>query len=130
MPSQTRKMRKNPNTNKITQTLLEILMYVKLQHWNTREYNEHIATDELYQSLNSKIDKFIEILLAKKNIKINIPSIYIDTKTNFVKKMRNYETFLLNINSMLPSDKISDLITIRDDILGDINRAIYLFSFE
>jgi hypothetical protein len=44
----------------ITVVFFEILLMVKLYHWKTYSYSTHKATDELYSSLNSNFDKFIE----------------------------------------------------------------------
>ena len=50
----------------ITVVFLEMLMMVKLFHWKTHSYATHKATDDLYDSLNDNIDKFIEFLLLNK----------------------------------------------------------------
>ena len=49
---------------------LQMLNTIKLFHWRTYSYPAHKATDDLYESLNSHIDRFIEILLGK-NTKSN-----------------------------------------------------------
>lgn len=46
----------------ITVVFLEMLMMVKLYHWKTHSYATHKATDQLYDSLNDNVDKFIEVL--------------------------------------------------------------------
>ena len=56
----------------ITVYFLEMLMMVKLFHWKTHSFATHKATDELYESLNEHIDKFIEVLLGKTGSRINL----------------------------------------------------------
>ena len=72
--------RKNRNTGstmsaflkQITVVFLETLMMVKLYHWKTHSYATHKATDQLYDSLNDNIDKFIEVLLGKTGTRIDL----------------------------------------------------------
>ena len=42
---------------------LEFLDNLKLFHWNTRSYSEHMASDQLYEDLTKKIDRLIESIL-------------------------------------------------------------------
>jgi len=51
----------------IVQKFLVLLNTVKLFHWKTTSFAAHKASDELYSSLNSNIDKFVEVLLGKLN---------------------------------------------------------------
>jgi hypothetical protein len=115
--------RKN-NSTSIVFTFLEFINVVKLYHWNTHSYAEHIATDELYISLSKHIDKFVEVMLGSKripNIKKKITLIN-TTHAPFVKKVNEFKQFLLKLN-MNP-----ELMNIRDDILTDVDQFIYLLS--
>jgi DNA-binding ferritin-like protein len=56
----------------ITVKFMEILMMIKLYHWKTHSYSTHKATDELYSKLNENIDKFMEVLLGKTEIRTNL----------------------------------------------------------
>ena len=112
------------NNTSIVFTFLEFLNIVKLHHWNTRSYAEHKATDELYESLNKNIDKFVEVMLGDKrlpNIKKKI-SLANTTHEVFVKKVASFKTFLLKMK-MDPA-----LMNLRDDILTDIDHFTYLLS--
>ena len=51
---------------------LELLMIVKVYHWKTKSYAEHIATDELYSTLNENIDKFVEVMLGKNGSRLKM----------------------------------------------------------
>ena len=53
------------NKSMIIQKLMEMLNIIKLYHWKTTKYSHHVATDELYESLNKNIDRFVEIYLGK-----------------------------------------------------------------
>jgi hypothetical protein len=117
---------------------LEVLIMVKLFHWKTYSYATHKATDKLYSSLNEKMDQFIEILLGKVNNRISL----IDNKTinlfdltskeQLVNKITSFKSYLVDLNNNKAFNLMSnyDLLTVRDEILGDINQFLYLLTFD
>jgi hypothetical protein len=116
---------------------------VKLYHWKTHSYGQHKATDELYAKLNEHIDKFIEILLGKgtkvsgqgREERIQMMEKRIDlieskNVKDFKARMFQYREFLTDFNMHFDSKQDSDLLNVRDEILGDINQFLYLMSFD
>ena len=89
----------------------------------------------LYKELNEHLDEFIETLLGKDqsripNFDIHIPLINNSSKDVFKKRVYTYRDFLINMNNTLDKKKDSDLLNIRDEILGDINQFLYLLTFK
>ena len=132
-------MRNRPNMAEtrahIIRVFLEMLNNVKLYHWKTKSYSQHKATDELYERLNENIDTFVEILLGKDETRIKLLKKHVDlldTKNTFEFKSRMYEyrEFLTEMNTIFDSKKDSDLLNVRDEILGDINQFLYLLTFN
>jgi len=132
-------MRNRPNMAEtrahIVRVFLEMLNNVKLYHWKTKSYSQHKATDELYERLNENIDKFVEILLGKDETRIKLLKKQVDlldTKSTYEFKSRMYEyrEFLTEMNTIFDSKKDSDLLSVRDEILGDINQFLYLLTFN
>lgn len=124
-----------PLKTKIVKTFIEMLNLVKLYHWKTHSYAEHKATDELYKRLNTNIDRFIEVLLGKDQSRINLVSLRIDlietSSTKDIKhKIHEYRDFLVDLTRLFDARKDSDLLNIRDEILGDLNQFLYLLSFN
>ena len=122
----------------ITVVFLEMLMMVKLYHWKTTSYATHKATDELYSSLNENIDKFIEVLLGKTGARTDLMSqksillIDLNSQEKLKAKIMSFKSFLVNLdnNKALGSMTNSDLLNIRDEILGDLNKFLYLLTFK
>ena len=122
----------------ITITFLEMLMMVKLFHWKTHSYATHKATDELYDSLNEHIDKFIEVLLGKTGSRIDLMSnrtislIDLNSQESLKSKIMSFKSILVGLdnNKALSSMSNSDLLNIRDEILGDLNKFLYLLTFK
>jgi len=122
----------------ITVVFFEMLLLVKLFHWKTHSYATHKATDELYSSLNEHIDKFIEVLLGKSGSRINLMShkeihLYdLDSHEALKRKVDEFKGFLVGLdnNKALSTMSNSDLFNIRDEILGDMNKFLYLLTFK
>ena len=125
----------------IVQKFLVLLNTVKLFHWKTTSFAAHKASDELYSSLNSNIDKFVEVLLGKLNgERVQLVSVHqiplIDFPNqnfSFIKsEIEKYKRYLVDLdnNSFLKKMANPDLYTIRDEILGSLNQFLYLLTFE
>lgn len=123
----------------ITIRFLEILVMIKLFHWKTRSYATHKATDELFEKLNTNMDSFIEILLGKNGgVRTNLMKqktirlIDFIEQNSFKREIEIFKKYLveLNNNSTLKEMSNTDLFSIRDTILGDMNQLLYLLTFH
>ena len=123
-------------------TFFTILNQLKLYHWQTLSYPRHKASGDLYDNLDELFDKFIEVLHGRLLIveKSNYRIMLEENKTTIILKNMNdsngYE-LLLNIKKYLESSEFkniinnsSELINIKDEMLGEVNKTIYLFSLN
>jgi DNA-binding ferritin-like protein len=127
--------KKRPVAGHIVHVFLELLNMIKLYHWKTRSYSQHKATDELYSRLNENIDKFVEVLLGKDQSRIHdmekrMVLINIDNVNDVKGRVLEYRAFLTDMKIYFDEKKDSDLFSIRDDILADVNQFLYLLSFD
>jgi hypothetical protein len=126
------------NIENIVTMFLQMLNTVKLYHWKTISYPEHKATDELYANLNSNIDTFVETMLGKTGGRVNLvkqktlPLLAIENINEFKKEITQYKNFLINMSkdSELNTSSNSDLMNIKDEILGNLNQFTYLLTFK
>lgn len=127
------KITKNTKT-KVIQTFLEMLNCTKLYHWSTYSFSQHKATDDLYNDLNKYIDEFVEIMLGKDKERIysiNMNSSYkIYNKKQFINKLNNFKFFLINLNNYIDPLFDTNLINIRDELLGLLDKLLYLFELK
>ena len=152
MVTRTKTNRKNGNTRKrysststissfnkqVTVTFLEILLMVKLFHWKTHSYATHKATDELYSALNDHMDTFIEVLLGKTGTRVDllnnkkISLIDLSSPEQLKAKVEGFKSYLVSLtnNKALSNMNDTDLLNIRDEILGDLNKFLYLLTFK
>jgi DNA-binding ferritin-like protein len=137
--------RKNRSTDsfsafqkEITVVFFEMLLMVKLFHWKTSSYATHKATDDLYTKLNANMDSFIEVLLGKTGLRIDLMGtksirlIDLNSLESFKKEIESFKGYLvsLNDNSTMKRMSNTDLYNIRDTILGDLNQLLYLLTFK
>lgn len=117
---------------------LQMLNTIKLYHWKTMSYATHKATDELYLSLGTNVDLFVETMLGKKGDRVhltNVKHLPLLDYTNigdFKREIDKYKKYMIEMNDSKTVDLKgnSDLLNIRDTILGDLNKFTYLLTFK
>lgn len=120
---------------KIIQTFFEMINTVRLYHWSTTSYAQHKATDELYNKLNEKTDEFVEILLGKDSRRIHMLETRMDLiDAHSVKDLKiqihEFRDFLIDFDILFDRRKDSDLLNVRDELLGIINQFLYFLTFK
>ena len=109
---------------------------VKLFHWKTHSFATHKATDELYDSLNDHVDKFIEVLLGKTGDRIDlmkhktISLVDLNSNDKLKSKIEIFKGYLVGLSDNKSIMTNTDLLNIRDEILGDLNKFLYLLTFK
>lgn len=125
------KTRRNKSSGgDIVTHLLTIRNQVKLYHWQTGSFARHKATDDLTAALDLNIDAFVESYMGrygrpKVSGSIKLHNFSESAAKAFVAKETKY------LETELPR-KIgkgdSDLLNLRDTILGDLTKVLYLFT--
>lgn len=132
--NKTIKREKKNNFNKLVKHMLELYMLIRIHHWNSYSYSKHKITDNLYDDLSKHIDKYIEVMLGKKYIlnqsalkTLNIPNVPIN---KLQKKIKNFIRELNIFHSKLEEETYNDIHGIRDEIIADLHKYIYLLSMK
>ena len=115
--------------NGIVATLTEMLHTIKLYHWRTRSYSEHKATDNLHEALSEQVDNFVEKLLGSKQTRSNLENLHMhayNTLPALKRRMEYYKRYLRG----MPASLGTDLLNIRDELLGSLNQFSYLLSLH
>ena len=108
---------------------------IKLYHWHTFTYARHKATDDVIKQLDEHIDLFVEIWMGKYGRSrlgsatntVVVRSLTDKTAIKFVKEGLTYLQGPLT-KSLKGSD--TDLMNIRDEMMGNLNQLLYLFTLE
>lgn len=116
----------------IVSHLLTIRNQIKLYHWQTKQFARHTATDALTLALDTNIDAFVESYMGRYGRPTVSGSIKLHNFSeaaakSFVAKETKY------LENELPK-KIgkadTDLLNLRDTILGDLTKVSYLFTLN
>lgn len=109
---------------------------LKLYHWTTNSFARHSAADKLYDELVETSDEFMETYmgkygrptkLGKRDLTFEINALHDGNVNGFLDDCIKYLT--VDITKFLkPTD--TDLLNIRDDLIGKINKTKYLFTLH
>lgn len=108
---------------------------IKLYHWQTHSFAQHKATDDVISALDESIDNYVEVYMGKygrpkvtggSNI-VRVQNMTEKTAVKFIKTCITYLEGPL-IKRLKPVD--TDLVNIRDEMLGELNKILYLFTLK
>jgi hypothetical protein len=115
---------------------LHLREQIKVYHWQTRVYARHIATDKVLIALDELIDKYVEIYIGK----YGRPKLSQTSGTIRIQNMTEAGATKLIQSSIkhlqtkfvrkLSRDRDTDLINLRDEIVGELNKLLYLFTLK
>jgi len=108
---------------------------IKIYHWQTSSYSRHKAIDSLGSAISDKMDSFIEIMQGSRGVKLSISSLEPITLTHqddgsIDDLLVKFKQWLLGELSIYLNNDDMDLKNLRDDIVGDINQTLYLFTLN
>jgi hypothetical protein len=116
----------------IQTTLMQMQNQYKILHWQTMSFSQHKSFDEIVSSLMENTDEFIETYMGKYGRVIAAGTFNITLANykdaNFVALTDSYINFMIGLSSILDASKDSDLLNIRDEILGSLNQLKYLLT--
>jgi hypothetical protein len=114
--------------------LMSLRDQVKVYHWQTMTYSRHIATNDLIPKLDANIDQFVEIYLGRygrpsfSGRTSRIPLKNVDDK-GAAQILHQAIEWMENSLPRYVKKSDTDLLNIRDTIIGDLNQVLYLFTF-
>jgi hypothetical protein len=120
---------KTYSPNCIVGTLIDMLHTIKLYHWRTHSYSEHKATDNLHEALSEQVDSFVEKLLGSKHTRSNLTHLRMNAYNTLPALQRRIEYYKRYLRGM-PASLGTDLLNIRDELLGSLNQFSYMLSLH
>jgi hypothetical protein len=116
--------------------LLTLRNQLKVYHWQTRVYARHIATDKTLEELDKLIDAYVEIYIGK----YGRPKLAADTRVLRLHSLTEAGATKLvgaAIRHMqgpmvkkLDAARDTDLVNLRDEMVGNLNQLLYLFTLH
>ena len=118
----------------IITNLLTLHNQLKIHHWQTKSYAEHQALGGAYDEFSDLIDEFIEVFMgkygrieSKDGFKIELSNYKDISPTDFVDK---YVEYLVTELPKSLEETDTDLLNIRDEMLGQLNKLKYLLTLS
>jgi hypothetical protein len=116
----------------IQTSMLQMQKQYQIFHWQTTSFSQHKSFGKIYESLDENIDTFIETYMGKYGRVISASKFNLEMSNysdlNFATATDSYIEFLINLTNMLDAARDTDLLNIRDEILGNLNRLKYLLT--
>ena len=116
----------------IQTSMLQMQKQYQIFHWQTTSFSQHKSFGKIYESLDESIDTFIETYMGKYGRVISASKFNLEMSNysdlNFATATDSYIEFLINLTNMLDAARDTDLLNIRDEILGNLNRLKYLLT--
>lgn len=108
---------------------------IKLYHWQTKVYSRHKATDQVLEQLDEHIDKYVEVYMGKygrpkltsRNNTFKLQNL---SEGSIVKFIKQCIVYLKNTLPKDLSEQDTDLFNIRDELLGELDQLLYLFTLR
>lgn len=115
--------------------LLQLQCQIRILHWQTKGFARHEAFGKTYAAMEVLIDDFVEIYMGKYgrfSLSENEKSISIDnlSELELTAFLKNVKSELIGMSNDLSKDKDTDLLNLRDEMLGLINKLSYLLTLE
>ena len=123
--------------------LLTILNQIKIYHWQTKSFSEHKALDSTYDALGGLIDEFVEtyqgifgrirsasgsFVFELENLQTNSEGLM--SESDLLMKVDQWIVYLKTFDQDENLKNKTDLLNIRDEMLGTLNQLKYLLTLR
>jgi hypothetical protein len=124
-------MSEQETINEIVSMCFTLQLLNKLYHWNTTSFSRHKATDEFNSSLQSILDKFVEVYIGRYTVKPIVKKLRLDetnlTDDGIVRIFIAVREYLKTFDKKFTD---TDLLNLRDELLANVNQTLYLFNLK
>ena len=114
--------------------LMQIQIQWKFLHWQTFGDAKHRLYGEIYDGLGDLIDGFTETMMGKYGRPEFEPEFSIMFQDISAINVQNFldgiTEFLVDMTEQLDSRYDTDLLNLRDEMLGEINKLKYLLTLK
>lgn len=114
--------------------MLTLQNQLRIFHWQTKSFAEHKTLGKAYEGLDGLIDNFVEVYFGKNGVRKASETFNVSLANygdaNPVAVIDEGINFLTNeLPSLLESDD-TDLLNIRDEMVGLLNQTKYLLTLK
>jgi DNA-binding ferritin-like protein len=117
--------------SRIIAQLIYLQLQMRIYHWQTKSYARHKAFGKFYDSLGDLLDTFVETyqgIYGRVAFAQSLDLRNLEESTDIEKILNNAIAMLTN--EMEDIQAHSDLLNIRDEMVGAMNHLRYLITLE
>jgi hypothetical protein len=120
--------------SEIIKKLVEIQQQLRFLHWQTKSYAKHQAYGGIYSELDGLIDSFVETCMGKHGRPsfsggYTLEGQDID-EVSIQEFIDGTVSFLIGLSEKYDGKADTDLLNIRDEMLGEFNKLKYLLTLK
>lgn len=111
-----------------------MILNIRLYHWSTKSYARHTGSGALYDLLSELSDKFVETYMGrykrpdfKSSFNVQVTQL---NDSNIIEALEKYIEFLKYEVPKYLKESDTDLLNIRDEMVGEMNKTLYLFTLN
>jgi len=121
------------NVNIIT-SIQRFLLLVNFHHWNTKFYNTHKVTDQLYTDFQLFMDNFTEVYMGFTGQKfvsggeLSFNIIVPESEEKFLSEVKRFRSFLYQVEK--EGQLSGDLVNLLQEMQSSINKYVTLLTYK
>lgn len=120
--------------SEIIKKLVEIQQQLRFLHWQTKSYAKHQAYGGVYSSLDGLIDTFVETCMGKHGRPSYSGGYTLEgqdiDEISIQEFVDGTVSFLIGLTEKYDGKADTDLLNIRDEMLGEFNKLKYLLTLK
>lgn len=118
----------------IIKKLVEIQQQLRFLHWQTKSFAKHQAYGGIYGALDGLIDSFVESCMGKHGRPSFSGGYTIEGKDIDELSIQEFiddsVSFLIGLTEKYDPKADTDLLNLRDEMLGEFNKLKYLLTLK
>lgn len=113
--------------------LIQFQQQLRIFHWQTRSFAEHEAFGKTYEVMDDLIDTFVETYMGRfgrsvPNLTFHILLEPLSSDDVVDKSLNSFTDYLKNMEIEISGE--TDLLNIRDEMLGAVHKLNYLLTLK
>lgn len=117
--------------DQLVMQLIQMEQQMRIFHWQTKSFARHSAFGGIYGTLGDLIDKFAEAWMGRNGrVRVSAPIELQDIGGDVEGIVDGYISELIAFTDILDPQRDTDLLNIRDEILGEFNKLKYLLTLK
>ena len=123
----------NKDLQQYIQDIVQLQVQIKFFHWQTKIYAKHAALDRLFDAIVGNIDEFTETAMGKYG-RISVDGLsytFVNVSDEAVISVIDGAIDMCTkLTDSLDAKVDTDLLNLRDELLGKLNQTKYLLTLK